>query len=64
MELGKNRNNFLRDNESNNNIKLNKYYTENSENFSTTTSIEIKSQHWGGNGQLSMEDIAVEYFSN
>ena len=26
------------------------------------TCIEIQSQHWGGNRQLSMEGIAVEYF--
>ena len=26
--------------------------------------IEIQSQHWGGNRQLSMEGIAVEYFTN
>ena len=27
-----------------------------------TNGIEIQSQHWGGNRQLSMEDIPVEYF--
>ena len=26
--------------------------------------IEIQSQHWGGNRQLSMEAISVEYFQN
>ena len=28
------------------------------------TGIEIQSQHWGGNRQLSMESISVEYFPN
>ena len=28
------------------------------------TSIEIQIQHWGGNRQLSVEGIAVEYFAN
>ena len=41
------------------NLKLKKDY---SEKFSKATSIEIQSQHWGGNRQLSMEGIAVEYF--
>ena len=27
-----------------------------------TSGIEIQSQHWGGNRQLSMEGIDVEYF--
>ena len=31
-------------------------------NFRETTSIEIQSQHWGGNRQYSMEGIGVEYF--
>ena len=30
--------------------------------FSETTGIKIKSQHWCGNRQLSMEVIAVKYF--
>ena len=30
--------------------------------ISKTTGIEIQSQHWGGNKQLSMEGIADEYF--
>ena len=30
--------------------------------FSKCTSIEIQSQNWGGNRQLSKEGIAVEYF--
>ena len=42
-------------------MKLNKYYAE---NFSETIGIEIKSQRWGGNRQLSMEGISVEYFPN
>ena len=29
-----------------------------------TTGIEIKIQNWGGNRQLLMEVIAVEYFLN
>ena len=41
--------------------KLNKYYAE---IFSETTGIEILSQHWCENRQLSMEGIAVEYFPN
>ena len=40
-----------------NNIKLKKDYAE---KFNEKTGIEIQSQHWGGNRQLSMEDIAVE----
>ena len=43
------------------NMKLKKYYAE---NFREITGIEIQSQHWGGNMQLSMEGIAVEYFPN
>ena len=42
-----------------NNMKLNKYY---SEKFNETTGIKIQSQHWGGNRQLSMEGIAIDYF--
>ena len=30
--------------------------------FSETTGIEIQTQHWCGNRQLSMEGISVEYF--
>ena len=44
-----------------NNIKLKKYYTE---KFRETTGIEIQSQNWGGNRQLPMEGIVVEYFPN
>ena len=36
-----------------------KYYSEKS---NETTGIEIQSQYWGGNTQLSMEGIVVEYF--
>ena len=32
------------------------------EKFSESTSLEIQSPHWGGNRQLSMEGIDVEYF--
>ena len=32
--------------------------------FSKKTGIEIQSQHWGGNRQLSMEGISVKYFPN
>ena len=28
------------------------------------TGIETQSQHWGGNRQLSMEGITLEYFPN
>ena len=37
-------------------IKLKKDYAE---KFSKSTSIEIQSQHWDKNRQLSMEGIAV-----
>ena len=40
-------------------IKFKKNYAE---KFSEATSIEIHSQHWGGNRQLSMDVIAFEYF--
>ena len=36
--------------------KVQKYYAE---EFSKSTGIEIQSQHWDGNRQLLMEDIAV-----
>ena len=42
-------------------MKLKKDYTE---NFSKTTAIEIQRQHQGGNRQLYMEGIALEYFPN
>ena len=61
MEYGKTRNDYFHDNAFKNNIKLKKYYAE---IFSETTSIEIKIQHKGRNRQLSMEGIAVEYFTN
>ena len=38
-----------------------KYYAEKP---IKTTGIEIQIQHWGRHSQLSMEVIAVEYFSN
>ena len=41
------------------NLKFKKDYPE---KLSEATSIEIQSQHWGGNIPLSMEGIAVEYF--
>ena len=37
---------------------------DNYEIFSETTGIEIQRQHWGGNRQLSMEGIAVDYDPN
>ena len=43
------------------NMRLKKNYAE---KFSKTTSIEIQGQHWDGNRQLSMDGIAVEYFTN
>ena len=33
------------------------------ETFRETTVIETQSQHWGGNRQLYMEGIALEYFT-
>ena len=59
IEFGKTRNYYSYDNTSKKRLK--KYYAE---KFSKTTSIEIQSQHLGENRQLSMEDIAVEYFTN
>ena len=32
--------------------------------FQWKTGIEVQSKDWGGNRQLSMEGIAVEYFMN
>ena len=58
MECGNTRNDCFHDNAPKNNIKLKKDYAE---KFSETTSIEIQSQHWGGNIQLPMEVIDVEY---
>ena len=34
------------------------------EKFSETTIIQVQSQHWGGNKQISMENIDVEHFTN
>ena len=59
MECGKTRNDCFLDNASKNNLKLRIDYAE---KISKATSIEIQSQHWGGNRQLSMEGISVEYF--
>ena len=59
MEYGKNRNYCFRENASKININSRNNYAE---KFSKTTGIEIQSQHWGRNIQLSMEVIAVEYF--
>ena len=61
MECGNTRNNYFRENSWINNLRLKKDYAE---KFSKTTGIEIQSQHWGGNSQLSMEGISVEYFTN
>ena len=60
MECGKTRNDCFHDIVPKK-INLNKLYAE---KFSKTTGIEIQSQHWGVNGELSMEGIAVEYFTN
>ena len=59
MECGNTRNNYFRENSWINNLRLKKDYAE---KFSKTTGIEIQSQHWGRNRQLSMEGIDVEYF--
>ena len=59
MECGNTRNDFFRDNSSNNHLKFKK---DNDEKSREATSIEIHIQHWGGNRQLSIEGIAVEYF--
>ena len=45
-------------------MKKNTKKKSHAEKFSKSTSIEIQSQHWGGNRKLSMEDIAVEYFQS
>ena len=58
MEYGKTRNDCLRANELKN-IKLKIYYAK---KFSEATGIEIQSQYWCGNRQLSIEGIAAEYF--
>ena len=59
MKCRKNKNYYFHDNVSILNLYLDKYYAE---KFSKTTGIEIQSQHWGRNRQLSMEGIDVEYF--
>ena len=45
------KNYYFCDNVSKMNLHLNKYYAE---KFRKTNGIEIQSQHWGGNRQLSM----------
>ena len=42
-------------------LKLKEDYSEKS---SETASIEIQSQRWGGNRNLSMEGISVVYFTS
>ena len=42
-------------------IKLKKDYAEKT---GKKNGIEIQSQHWGGNRQLSMEGISVEYLTS
>ena len=37
-----------------------KDYAENK----ASTSLKIKSQHWGGGNQLSMESVALDFFNN
>ena len=59
IEYGKTRNNCFHDNA----LKILKLKKDYSEKFSKATGIEIQSQHWGGNRQLSIEGIAVEYFT-
>ena len=59
MECGKSGYDCFRDNASKNNLNFEKDYAE---KFSKANSIELHSKHWGGNIQLSMEGIAVEYF--
>ena len=52
---------IFHDNAPKNNIRLKKDYAE---KFIKNIGIEIQSQNWGGNIQLSMEGIAVQYFTN
>ena len=61
MECRKTRNDCFRDNKLKMYINLKKEYAE---KFIEIASIEIQSQHWVGNRQLSMEVISVEYFTN
>ena len=61
MECGKTKNIYFHNNLSTDNIQLKKDYAE---KFIETTGIEIQSQHWGGNRNLSMEGIYIEYFPN
>ena len=41
-----------------------KFKNNYAEKISESTDIGIQSQHWGGNRQISMEGIAVKYFSS
>ena len=59
MEFGKTRKDCFLNNSFKKKFKLKK---DHAEKFSEAIGIEIQSQHWGGNKQLLMEDIAVEYF--
>ena len=58
MEFGKTRNYCFRNNASKQ-IKFKKVLYR---KVQQATGIEIQSQHWGGNRQLSMEGIGVECF--
>ena len=59
MKCRNTKNYYSHDNVSIINLYLNKYSAE---KFNKTTGIEIQSQRWGGNRQLSIEGIDVEYF--
>ena len=59
MKCGKTRNDCFWDKYSRKHLKFKK---DHAEEFSETNGIEIQSQHWGVNRQLSMEVIAVECF--
>ena len=61
IEFAKTQNDYFQVSSGKNNLKSKKYYAG---KFSETTGIEIQSWHWDGNRQLSMEGIAVAYFSN
>ena len=58
MECEETRNDFSRDNA----LKKIKFKKDYAEIFSKANGIEIQSQYWSENRQLSMEGIAVEYF--
>ena len=59
MKCRNTKNYYSHDNVSIIDLYLDKYSAE---KFNKTTGIEIQSQHWGGNIQLSIEGIDVEYF--